>query len=89
MVARCTAITCYETAIRTCTIVNEEGLYQQDLFVQRFGAILTPGEGPAFQHARHLLSADMHESREREDARDKELMASIEAAMACPLPRPA
>ena len=57
--------------------------------------MLTPGEGPAFQYARHLLSADMDEwhlrlkeAREREDARDKELMALIEAAKACPAPRP-
>ena len=55
----------------------------------------TPGEGSAFQYPRHLLSADMDEwhvglkeAREREDARDKELMALIEAAKACPAPRP-
>ena len=53
------------------------------------GAMLTPGEGPAFQYARHLLSADMDEwhlrlkeARQREDAHNRELKALIEADMA-------
>ena len=33
--ARCTAITCYENAIRKCMKVNSMVCYQEELFVQR------------------------------------------------------
>ena len=51
--------------------------------------MLTPGEGPAFQYARHLLSRDLvewqlrlKEEQQRKDDNDRELQASIKADMA-------